>query len=101
MSTALSAHQPQGNATWRMLFNLTVRNIRAELNDLATFAEFSASNETTETVTDPSASSSPGVLINAIRETIAVLEKTKNTFRSKELGDLRRKLELLIDQTEN
>lgn len=101
MTTALQAHQHPGTATWRTLFNLTVRNIRAELNDLATFAEFSACNDAADNISEPSSLSSPGVLINAIRETISVLEKTKNTFRSRELGDLRRKLEILINQTEN
>lgn len=33
---------------------------------------------------------------DAITETIAVLEKTKHSFRSKELGELRRRLERLV-----
>jgi hypothetical protein len=31
-----------------------------------------------------------------VAETIEVLEKTKNAFKSKELGDLRKKLEKLV-----
>jgi DNA-binding NtrC family response regulator len=38
----------------------------------------------------------PLLLIDAVRETVAVLEKTKGAFKSKELGDLRKKLELLL-----
>ena len=33
----------------------------------------------------------------AVEETIAVLEETKGAFKSKALGDLRHKLELLLE----
>ena len=32
-----------------------------------------------------------------VTETIAVLEETKGSFKSKALGDLRRKLELVLE----
>jgi hypothetical protein len=35
-------------------------------------------------------------LYQAVEETVAVLESTKGSFKSKALGDLRRKLELLL-----
>jgi hypothetical protein len=35
-------------------------------------------------------------MMNALWETVVVLEKTKGSFKSKELGDLRRKLESLL-----
>jgi DNA-binding response OmpR family regulator len=38
----------------------------------------------------------PAVLIQALWETIAVLEKTKGSFKSKELGELRHRLEKLV-----
>lgn len=38
----------------------------------------------------------PAVLIQALWETIAVLEKTKGSFKSKELGELRQRLEKLV-----
>ena len=40
---------------------------------------------------------SPLLLIDALRDTIAVLEKSKDSFRSRDLGDLRKKLEQLLD----
>jgi hypothetical protein len=43
-------------------------------------------------------SARPLVLVNALRETIAVLGKTKSSFKSKELAELRRKLEGLIKE---
>jgi DNA-binding response OmpR family regulator len=40
---------------------------------------------------------SPLLLVEALRETIDVLEKTKDAFRSRDLGALRKKLEKLLD----
>jgi len=42
----------------------------------------------------------PTVLVNALRETIAVLEKTKSAFKSKDLGELRRRLEAILREQE-
>lgn len=41
----------------------------------------------------------PVVLVEAIRETIAVLERTKDAFRSRELGELRARLMHLLAET--
>lgn len=40
-------------------------------------------------------------LVGALKETIAVLEKTKHSFKSKELGELRRHLEHLMNEANN
>jgi DNA-binding response OmpR family regulator len=40
--------------------------------------------------------SRPVALLEAIRDTIAVLDRTKDAFRSRELGELRKRLELLL-----
>jgi PAS domain S-box-containing protein len=40
-------------------------------------------------------------LVTAIRETIAELEATKNSFRSKQLGVLRQRLQLVLDRLED
>lgn len=42
----------------------------------------------------------PAKLLEALRETIEVLEKTKGSFRSKELGALREKLEKLVAEAQ-
>jgi hypothetical protein len=39
----------------------------------------------------------PLLLIEALRDAIAVLEKTKDSFRSRDLGDLRHRLEELLE----
>lgn len=40
-------------------------------------------------------------LSDALAETIAILEKTKNAFKSKDLGELRRKLQRIVKGREN
>ncbi len=35
-------------------------------------------------------------LLNAVRKTVGVLQKTKDHFKSKELGELRKELETLL-----
>lgn len=53
-----------------------------------------------ENASDRFSSARPLVLVNAIHETIEVLERTRTSFKSKELATLRRKLEdLLVKQT--
>jgi DNA-binding NtrC family response regulator len=38
-------------------------------------------------------------IVAALQETIQVLEKTKRSFKSRELGDLRKKLQLLLEDS--
>lgn len=40
-------------------------------------------------------------MVDLIRETVDVLERTKNAFKSKSLGQLRHKLQVVLDQWEN
>lgn len=42
----------------------------------------------------------PYVLLDALREAVAVLEQTKKSFKSKELADLRIKLQALVQRVE-
>lgn len=42
----------------------------------------------------------PAKLLEALKETISVLERTKSSFRSKELGNLREKLEKLVAEAQ-
>jgi DNA-binding response OmpR family regulator len=74
---------------------LTYRNVVEALLGLKTVMEQSLPNRAPE-----APSGSPGtpplILIDALRDAIAVLEKTKDAFRSRELGDLRRRLEDLL-----
>ena len=77
---------------------LTLRNVMGSLTDLEQLGRAL----TTQT---PATGAHPCQLINcprgaqlrqAVEETIAVLEETKGSFKSKALGDLRARLELLL-----
>jgi CheY-like chemotaxis protein len=80
-----------------MFLNLTLRNVMGSLTDLEQLGRALAGQEP--------AQGHPCQLINcprgaqlraAVEETIAVLEETKGAFKSKTLGELRHKLELLL-----
>jgi CheY-like chemotaxis protein len=80
-----------------MFLALTLRNVMGSLTDLEQLGRALAGQ--------PTAQAHPCQLINcprgaqlqaAVEETIAVLEETKGAFKSKTLGDLRHKLELLL-----
>lgn len=70
-------------------FNLTLRNLLAALLDLKHFNEALARGGKTGALEN-------AALHQALQETVAVLEKTKQSFKSKELGELRKKLETVI-----
>jgi len=70
--------------------NLTLQNMLGVLVDLKQFTEAFARKQSGEKVLEQVA------LHRALQETIEVLEKTKRSFKSKELGELRRKLEGLL-----
>ena len=69
---------------------LTLRNLLASLLDLKLFTEALARSGH-----KPGALPQPA-LLQALQDTIAVLEKTKQSFKSRELGELRKKLEGLL-----
>lgn len=75
---------------------VTYRNVLDAMLGLKTVLEHSLS--LTPVCPEAVASGhSPLLLVEALRETIAVLEKTKDAFHSRDLGDLRKKLEKLLD----
>lgn len=70
--------------------NLTLRNLLAALLDLKLFTEAIARRDS------PAGSLQEAALLKALQETIAVLERTKQSFKSRELGELRKKLEGIL-----
>jgi hypothetical protein len=76
--------------------DLTLRNIVGALLDLKHLIEALALHESRQNACHLLQCPRPTVLREALRETIAVLEKTKSAFKSKELGKLRQKLEDLV-----
>jgi CheY-like chemotaxis protein len=70
--------------------NLTLRNLLTALLDLKLFTEALARRD------NQASSLQEAALLKALQETIAVLEKTKQSFKSRELGELRKKLEGIL-----
>lgn len=77
---------------WSAFPAMTLQSILDSLRDLQNY---------TEVITRQKAShqEASAPLICAVQETIAILEKTKNAFKSKDLGELRRRLETLMQQS--
>jgi hypothetical protein len=79
----------------RALLAVNLRNLLVSLWDLKQLTDF---------LCDHSAQPKRGegfcplVMVEAVRDAINVLAKTKSVFKSKELADLRRKLEALVDR---
>jgi hypothetical protein len=74
---------------------VTYRNILEALLGLKTLMEHSLSTPPPASQSEPHGAT-PLLLIDALRDAIEVLEKTKDAFRSRELGDLRHRLEDLL-----
>jgi len=69
---------------------LTLDNLLAAMLDMKRMTELLAQRR------DQGQSLQEAALIQALQETIVVLEKSRQSFKSKELGELRRKLEGIV-----
>ncbi len=69
---------------------LTLGNLIAAVSDFAEVADLMARSDAHKKQVDSAA------MMNALKETISVLENTRHLFKSKELGALRKKLESLV-----
>jgi YesN/AraC family two-component response regulator len=86
-------HQPAAadrQATMQSFVRLTLRNLVVSLVEL----EHLMIHEGQRLGTDPAVEKQE--LLNAVRKTVSVLQKTKENFKSKELGELRKELETLL-----
>jgi len=76
---------------------LTLRNVMGSLTDLEQLGQAlnkeSVNQHPCQLINCPRGSQ----LYAAVEETVAVLEETKSAFKSKTLGDLRHKLELMLE----
>ena len=77
---------------------LTLEQISESMRDLERYIEAITKHKSEGRSAPGTGSAGNDVLLCSIRETIAVLVKTKGSFKSKELGDLRRRLEALLAQ---
>jgi CheY-like chemotaxis protein len=91
-------HDDGSKSSITAFFDLTVQNVAASLLDMRQLFETMSKSSGESSDQEWLQSSRPLILINALRETIAVLAKTKSSFKSKELAELRRKLESLVKE---
>jgi DNA-binding NtrC family response regulator len=76
---------------------LTLRNVMGSLTDLQQLSRALTSAPVGKTPCQLLNCPRGAQLQSAVKETVDVLEETKGAFKSKTLGELRRKLELLLD----
>lgn len=79
--------------------SLTLRNIVGSLADLQRLVEAVTKGRAEQAGTVFMNLPQPTRLMAALEETIGVLEKTKSAFKSKDLGELRKKLEGLVKES--
>jgi len=80
--------------------DMTLRNITGSLADLRSLTEVVTQQEGDRAVCNLLGCPRPAALVEGLREAVEVLEKTKNSFKSKELGALRRRLEALAEDAD-
>ncbi|MBA2293294.1 MAG: response regulator [Gemmatimonadales bacterium] len=93
-SRAASAGAPPSVDTF---LALTLRNVMGSLSDLENLGHALTGNQVDQHACQLINCPRGSQLHNALREVIDVLEETKSSFKSKQLADLRKKLELLVD----
>ncbi len=85
-----------GGAQVDAFLALTLRNVMGSLSNLDSLSQALSGKAVPETPCQLLNCPRGVQLQQAVRETIAVLEATKGSFKSKALGDLRERLELLL-----
>ncbi|MEA4907863.1 MAG: response regulator [Chloroflexi bacterium] len=77
---------------------LLLQNIASSLSDLQAVNQILNGDPANTYVCQLLQCPRSNTLIQALRDTTAVLESTKNSFKSKELGQLRKRLQTLLDE---
>lgn len=75
---------------------LSMGNVMGVLHDMKAVVDAHSSGGAEEVARKKLGCPSPVSAVNAIRDTVATLVKTKDAFRSRELGELRKRLEALL-----
>lgn len=97
----LSAPGTAANNGIDVFLSLTLRNVMGSLTDLQQLGR-ALSGKPVEQHPCQLLNCPRGAQLNeAVRETIRVLEETKHAFKSKALGELRHKLELMLEMEGN
>lgn len=93
----LSATTAKGGSPIDVFLTLTLRNVMGSLTDLEQLSRALNNRDVHDNPCQLMNCPRGAQLQAAVQETVAVLEETKSAFKSKTLGDLRHKLELLLD----
>ena len=83
-----------------LFLDLTLSNIVASLSDLRNLTESQLTHKHPSQVCHLLGCPRPPTFIKALREVISVLKKTKSAFKSKELAQLREKIEAMVEDME-
>lgn len=75
---------------------LSMGNVMAVLNDMKQVVDAHAAGDGEAIARQKLGCPPPITAVNALRDTIATLVRTKDAFRSRELGDLRKRLEAVL-----
>jgi len=86
-----------GHSPWEAVLSLNLGHLMESLIELNHYAEALVRPSDPAVLARFLEASSPLVLVDAIRETVVVLERSKGAFKSRELGELRRRLQALLD----
>lgn len=89
----------EGSAPIENFLSLTMRNVVGSLADLQRLVEAVIQSRGEQGSPLLTNLEQPAKLMSALEETIGVLEKTKSAFKSKDLGELRKKLESLVKES--
>lgn len=82
-----------------VFLSLTLRNVMGSLVDLDQLGRALSGRSVDENPCQLMNCPRGAQLVAAVRETVQVLEETKSAFKSKALGELRHRLELLLEHT--
>lgn len=99
-SLMVRAATPDTQVPVETFLALTMRNIYGALEDLQRLV-LAQSDHSHGDACHLMECPRPARMIDALKDTIAVLEKTKSAFKSKELGALRERLEALVAESQN
>lgn len=92
----LHAAAPVGGSPIDVFLTLTLRNVMGSLTDLEQLSRALNNQEVAHNPCQLMNCPRGAQLQAAVQETVTVLEETRTAFKSKTLGDLRHKLELLL-----
>lgn len=97
-SNLCHARRGSSHETLNIYLTILAEHVHTAVQDLRALVEVIVAREGDEGTRRRLEGTRPYVLLDTLREAVAVLEQTKRSFKSKELADLRAKLEALVVQ---